>query len=132
VLEAHDRPKPLVELEACHGNGVRTDNHSTNLRWDTKAANRADMLRHQAERQAAAAVTPQPAETLSRYRLQVRWGGVAFRTWRYGVTGAWAGDAAKGTEPSLPFILFRPFSLFFNPALRSLRSLRAPGPRRSP
>lgn len=32
--------------EACHNNGDRTDNHLTNLRWDTVAANSADRLLH--------------------------------------------------------------------------------------
>jgi hypothetical protein len=42
VLEAHDKPKPGPGYEACHGNG-RTDNHRRYLRWDTKAANLAEM-----------------------------------------------------------------------------------------
>jgi hypothetical protein len=43
VLEAHRGPKPGPGYEACHGNGIRTDNHLSNLRWDTKAANLAQM-----------------------------------------------------------------------------------------
>ncbi len=32
--------------EACHGNGVRTDNRLENLRWDTRAANQRERRVH--------------------------------------------------------------------------------------
>ena len=44
VLEAFVGPCP-AGMEACHNNGVRTDNRVENLRWDTKAANRQDAIR---------------------------------------------------------------------------------------
>jgi hypothetical protein len=56
VLEAHRKLRP-TGYEACHENGVRTDNHVARLRWDTKAANRADRERHRRERPVTAPVT---------------------------------------------------------------------------
>ena len=44
VLEAFIGPRPSG-MEACHFNGVRTDNRLDNLRWDTKKANEADKVR---------------------------------------------------------------------------------------
>ena len=32
--------------EVCHINGVRTDNHASNLRWGTRSSNHADKVRH--------------------------------------------------------------------------------------
>jgi len=124
VLEAHRGLRPGPGYEACHNHGVRTDNHLDKIRWDTREANLADMRRHQAERDAVA-VTSLPAETPSRYRLQVRGGAVVSPRRRYGVTGAPAGNAAHGTGTSVPFLPFRPLFLFFNPVPRSLRSRRS-------
>lgn len=45
VLEAFVGPKP-AGLQACHANGIRTDNRPCNLRWDTYAGNLADRDRH--------------------------------------------------------------------------------------
>jgi hypothetical protein len=45
VLEAFVGPCP-PGLEACHENGDPTDNRVENLRWDTRANNHADSLRH--------------------------------------------------------------------------------------
>lgn len=45
VLEAFVGPCP-AGLECCHNNGDRTDDSAGNLRWDTSAANKADMDRH--------------------------------------------------------------------------------------
>jgi hypothetical protein len=33
-------------MEACHGDGVKTNNASNNLRWDTPTANQADRALH--------------------------------------------------------------------------------------
>ncbi len=33
-------------MEACHGNGIKTDNRLENLRWDTKRNNQLDAIRH--------------------------------------------------------------------------------------
>lgn len=45
VLEAFVGPCP-DGMEACHNNGVRTDNRVKNLRWDTRLANHADQTKH--------------------------------------------------------------------------------------
>ncbi len=37
---------PRDGFEACHNNGVRSDNRLENLRWDTKKNNHADKLIH--------------------------------------------------------------------------------------
>lgn len=37
---------PPAKCEACHWNGVRTDNRIENLRWATRAENSADSIRH--------------------------------------------------------------------------------------
>jgi hypothetical protein len=50
VLEAHRELRPGPGYEACHNHGVRTDNHLSKLRWDTRKANRADRTRHELER----------------------------------------------------------------------------------
>jgi hypothetical protein len=44
VLEAFSCPRPKG-LVCCHGDGDRTNNHISNLRWDTYAANQADKLK---------------------------------------------------------------------------------------
>lgn len=33
-------------MEACHNNGIRTDNRLSNLRWDTKSSNQRDSIKH--------------------------------------------------------------------------------------
>lgn len=45
VLAAFVGPAP-DKADACHYNGVRTDNRLTNLRWDTRAGNMRDSIRH--------------------------------------------------------------------------------------
>ncbi len=45
VLEAFDGPCPSG-LEGCHGDGDRTNNRKSNLRWDSHQANAADQVRH--------------------------------------------------------------------------------------
>jgi hypothetical protein len=32
--------------QACHNNGVKTDNRAANLRWDTSSENARDIVRH--------------------------------------------------------------------------------------
>lgn len=48
VATAFIGPKPATpgRWEACHNNGVRTDNRPDNLRWDTSKGNSADMVEH--------------------------------------------------------------------------------------
>jgi len=45
VAEAFIGPRP-GGMEVCHNNGDCTDNRVSNLRWDTRSANRQDALRH--------------------------------------------------------------------------------------
>lgn len=45
VLETFVGPCP-VSQEACHNNGIPSDNRVSNLRWDTKSANVFDQVRH--------------------------------------------------------------------------------------
>lgn len=45
VLEAFAGPCP-PRHEACHGNGVKSDNRFANLRWDSRPQNNADRVRH--------------------------------------------------------------------------------------
>jgi hypothetical protein len=45
VLEAFIGPRPAGK-EACHKDGNKSNNRSTNLRWDTKKANAEDSIRH--------------------------------------------------------------------------------------
>lgn len=39
-------PPPFPRAEACHNNGNPQDNRKNNLRWDTCAGNKADMIKH--------------------------------------------------------------------------------------
>jgi hypothetical protein len=45
VLETFVGPRP-EGCEACHCNGIRTDNRSVNLRWDTPRSNQMDRAIH--------------------------------------------------------------------------------------
>lgn len=45
VLEAFIGPCP-DGMQACHGNGIRSDNRLENLRWDTSQANHDDKADH--------------------------------------------------------------------------------------
>jgi len=45
VLEAFIGPCP-ANMEACHNNGIRTDNGAENLRWDTRRNNILDKRIH--------------------------------------------------------------------------------------
>ncbi len=45
VLLTFAGPNP-EGTEACHNNGDRTDNRATNLRWDSRSANRLDAVAH--------------------------------------------------------------------------------------
>ena len=60
VLEAFEGPKP-DGMEACHCNGIKSDNRLSNLRWDTRSSNNADRIRHgggnAGERQGGAKLT---------------------------------------------------------------------------
>jgi hypothetical protein len=45
VLQAFVGPAP-DGMECCHGDGVRTNNHLSNLRWGTRLSNNLDAIRH--------------------------------------------------------------------------------------
>lgn len=45
VLEAFCGPCP-AGMEGCHGDGDPSNNHVSNLRWDTRSENRFDAVRH--------------------------------------------------------------------------------------
>lgn len=45
VLESFVGPRP-EGMEACHNNGVNTDNNVNNLRWDTPLNNKRDRIKH--------------------------------------------------------------------------------------
>lgn len=45
VLRVFHSERPLG-TEACHNNGIRSDNRATNLRWATHVENEADKERH--------------------------------------------------------------------------------------
>ena len=57
VLEAHVGARPSRSHQACHWNGVRTDNRKCNLRWGTRADQEDDKRRHRQERRGQ---RPQP------------------------------------------------------------------------
>lgn len=46
VCEAFHGAKPTGMHEVAHGNGIRTDNRSTNLRWATRSENQRDRIQH--------------------------------------------------------------------------------------
>jgi hypothetical protein len=46
VCEAFHGPRPSVGHQVAHGDGVRTNNVATNLRWATPAENYSDRHRH--------------------------------------------------------------------------------------
>jgi hypothetical protein len=119
VLEAHRGARPFPDWEACHNDGVRTDNHVTRLRWDSRPGNLADQQRHALERKAREGVTENYAkadETGSPTSRQAR-----FPRKRLPWPGRYS-HAANGTGS---FCLF-PISLsHFIPLTSSLRSLRS-------
>jgi len=45
VLEVFVGPCP-EGMEACHGTGIKLDNSTSNLRWDTSTENNLDRIRH--------------------------------------------------------------------------------------
>lgn len=45
-------PPPFEGAEVCHKDGFHHNNHYSNLRWDTHAANMIDASKHRVERKA--------------------------------------------------------------------------------
>lgn len=57
VLEAFNGPCP-EGMEACHENGIRSDNRLINLRWDTSSSNNVDIVKHGKHWQVAKVTCP--------------------------------------------------------------------------
>lgn len=85
VLETFT-PTDDKTLVSCHGDGVRTNNNLSNLRWDTQANNYADSIKHgtanRGERHGSAKLTKEKALAIrearergvSSYRLADKYG----------------------------------------------------------
>lgn len=89
VLEAHRGLRPAA-CEACHNHGIRTDNHLSEIRWDTREANLADMAEHALLR----AVTEDAAMTVA---LSQPAGHKGVRTIRALSRTTVTGDISQGT-----------------------------------
>jgi len=61
VCEAFHGPRPSPLHEVAHGDGDRTHNAASNLRWDTNAGNHADRQRHG---RAAKKLTPEEVQMI--------------------------------------------------------------------
>ena len=122
VLEAHDKPRPGPQYEACHGNDVRTDNHRRNLAWDTRAANLARMWERRRRRGAVTDTLPDPSrEALDCHKPLVSDPG---RRPAASVTGD--GPQGTGSPPAssrFPSVLL-PVQPFTRAARRTIRALR--------
>jgi NUMOD4 motif len=118
VLEAHRGLRP-PGCEACHNHGIRTDNHLSEIRWDTRESNLADMLEHARLRAETTLVTTGPETALSRYGSQVSRRGAPSGAV---VTAARHSDGLHGTgSPPIPFN-FPSHSIPVNPFLRTFRT----------
>ena len=114
VLEAHRGTRPKGN-EACHTHGLRTDNHLARIRWDTREANIADMLRHRAEREQGC--DRYPPETSQEAR---------FPRWTRSVichSPSVTETESKAQERSAFLPAFLSHFISLNPFVRSVRSL---------
>ena len=114
VLEAHRGLRP-AGCEACHNHAVRTDNHLSEIRWDTREANLADMAEHARLR----VVTDPAAVTAVLSQAAGHRGGrghvdLSLRN----VTG----DVSQGTGSFPPFQSFPSHLTSVQPILRTLRT----------
>jgi hypothetical protein len=66
VLTNFVGPRPFG-AQACHNNGIKTDNRLANLRWDTPAANQEDRESHGTGRRGK----PHPTKTLTRREVRI-------------------------------------------------------------
>lgn len=58
-------PQPFDGAEVCHEDGFKTNDHYSNLRWDTHKANMADTVRHAIERKERAGIRVSKRDRLS-------------------------------------------------------------------
>lgn len=69
VASAFIGPRPSPKHEICHNDGSRTNDHWTNLRWDTRAGNEADKRKtgtdNAGERHGSAKLTAQEARQIA-------------------------------------------------------------------
>lgn len=79
VLEAFVGPCP-EGMEGCHNDGDKTNNHVSNLRWDTRSANTHDKVRHGAHPQARKTHCPQGHAYDETNTYWIKRGGRACRT----------------------------------------------------
>jgi hypothetical protein len=52
VAQAFIGPAPFEGAEVCHNDGVSSNDHHSNLRWDSHASNMLDASKHRVERKA--------------------------------------------------------------------------------
>lgn len=124
VLEAHDKPRPGPEYEACHGNDIRTDNHRVNLAWDTKTANLAKMWEARRQQRPLDDPVTSSAPQWSRrgqngHKSQVREGSHVIAG---SVTAVVTGDRSQGTGTSRPFQSFPSVLTSVQPLVHALRT----------
>jgi hypothetical protein len=75
LLAFRGQPKP--GMQGCHNDGQKFNNHLDNLRWDTLASNKADMVRHgtstKGERNPNAKLSLAIAQAIRRDRAALGW-----------------------------------------------------------
>jgi hypothetical protein len=119
VLEAHRELRPGAGYEACHGPAGRTENHLWNLRWDTKAANLAEMWESRRERAVTGQAASLSQETDLCHKTQVRQGGVALRS----LSQLFVTSARKiGTGRSPSILTLRSFFPSLKPSSSTVRN----------
>lgn len=103
VLEAFVGPRP-EGAQACHGDGDRTNNRLTNLRWGTPAENAADRDRHgttaRGERVGTAKLSD--ADVAELRRIGASGGNVRDAAARFGIHPEHAHRVARGRYRAIP------------------------------
>ena len=98
VCEAFHGPCP-EGMQACHNNGIRSDNRPENLRWDTVKNNEADKVQHgthnRGERHGMAKLTEQDVIEARALRAGGGWTYKELAT-RYGVNHSTVHGAVNG------------------------------------
>lgn len=109
VCEAFHGPAPAPNLDAAHGNNVRSDNRADNLSWKTRAGNELDKLANGTsnigERNGGAKLSAEQARTIksrvtalprSSGGVRVKKGALAPLAAEYGVTVSCIRQIADG------------------------------------